>query len=72
MPFELVMYLCVGMVVMVGVFAMDWFCTDQITGETVCLGLLMVLFWPFGLICLMCVGISTIFDGDFVIARRKK
>lgn len=72
MPFELVIYLCIGMVLMIGVFAMDWFCNDQITGNTISMGLLMTLFWPLGLVCLIGAGLAIICDGNFVIVRRKK
>lgn len=72
MPFELVIYLCIGIVLMVGVFAMDWFGTDAITGSTVGMGLLMVFFWPLGLVCLVGAAISIICDEDRVILRREK
>lgn len=72
MPLELSIYLCVGVLLMMAVFMLDWFCCDQITGDTVSMGLLMLFLWPLALVVLIVSHTVDLFDSDFVIARRKK
>ncbi|WP_229359576.1 hypothetical protein [Staphylococcus haemolyticus] len=72
MPIELVIYLCIGILAMVVVLALEWFCCDKITGSSVGIGLMMILFWPLGVVCLVGGGLAALCDEDFVIVRRKK
>lgn len=72
MPIELVIFLCVGILMMVGMFSYEWFYEDRLTGPTIGLGLLMILLWPVGLLIWVCVAICEICGDDFVIKRRKK
>ncbi|ADP02557.1 hypothetical membrane protein [Salmonella phage PVPSE1] len=72
MPIELVIYLCIGILAMLTILALDWFCMDKISSSSVGIGLLMIVFWPLGLFCLVGGTIAAIFEEDFVIARRKK
>uniref|UniRef100_A0AAU8GFP8 Membrane protein n=1 Tax=Salmonella phage vB_SEnST11_KE23 TaxID=3161174 RepID=A0AAU8GFP8_9CAUD len=71
MPFELVIYLCVGILLMVVMCGYEWFWEDRLTGPTIGLGLLMVLCWPLGLLGLTGCLIGAICDDNFVIKRRR-
>ncbi len=72
MPLELSIYLCVGVLLMLAVLMLDWFCCDQITGDTVGMGLLTLFLWPLVLVVLIAISIVDLLDSNFVIARRKK
>lgn len=72
MPIQLVIYLCVGILAMLIILALEWFCTDKLTSSSIGIGLLMIVFWPLGLFCLVGGAIIAFFEEDFVIARRKK
>lgn len=72
MPFEFVVYLCIGILCMIAVIAGDWFLADRLSGQGIGIGLLAVLLWPIFGICLIGGLIAALFEEDFVIARRKR